>query len=209
MTDRFRRGAHAVGALLASFSLAAPYLAAQTASPVAKAAASANEYPGDTLADSGGNDLSLATARGRVATVLVCLSVECPISNEYLPTLNRLAEKYRPQAINFIGIDPNSRETLKEMADYARQTRLAFPLAKDAGGTVSRRLMFQVTPEVCVFDGKGKLAYRGRIDDRYRSGGSGEASVAELARALDEILAGKPVSVSRTKPVGCPIQLSG
>ena len=70
--------------------------------------------------------------------------------------------------------------------------------------------MFQVTPEVCLFDTHGKLAYRGRIDDRYRSrgGASSEPYANDLERALEEVIAGKTVSVARTRPVGCPLQIT-
>jgi mono/diheme cytochrome c family protein len=184
--------------------LAAPSLAAE-------APKSADDpYPQDILPDSAGGNLSLPAARGQVATVLVCMSIECPISNEYTPTLNRLAEKFLPSGVSFIGINPNSGQTLREMADHARQFKIAFPFVKDAGAKVSRRLLFQVTPEVCVFDRGGKLAYRGRIDDRYRArgGAAGAVATADLERALDELIAGKPVSVSRTKAIGCPVQLT-
>ena len=160
--------------------LAAPSLAAE-------APKSADDpYPQDILPDSAGGNLSLPAARGQVATVLVCMSIECPISNEYTPTLNRLAEKFLPSGVSFIGINPNSGQTLREMADHARQFKIAFPFVKDAGAKVSRRLLFQVTPEVCVFDRGGKLAYRGRIDDRYRArgGAAGAVATADLERAL-------------------------
>jgi hypothetical protein len=148
-----------------------------------------------------------------VATVLVSMSVECPISNEYLPTLNRLTEKFKLQGVTLIAINPSAGETLSQMADHARQFKLKFSFLQDTGGKVARRLLWKVTPEVCVFDRVGKLVYRGRIDDRYqaRDGAAGD-TVAEklvtgdLERALAEMVAGKPVSVSRTKASGCPIQ---
>ncbi len=168
----------------------------------------ADEFPRASLADSAGGTRSLADSRGRVATVLVCMSVECPISNEYASTLNRLAKRFQPRGVNFIAIDPNAPETLQQMAEYAREQHLAFPFVQDAGAKISRRLLFNVTPEVAVFDAGGKLVYRGRIDDRYRgSGSAGAVANAELEKALEEVVAGKAVTISRTKPVGCPIQL--
>ncbi len=167
-----------------------------------------DEFPNAVLPNSAGGDLSLPETRGRVATVLVCMSIECPISNEYIPTLNRLADKFRTQGVRVVGINPNAGETLGDMAEHARRFKLAFPFVQDAGAKVSRRLRFKVTPEVCVFDSAGKLAYRGRIDDRYRArGGSADAAAStDLENAIAELLAGKPVSVSQTKAVGCPIQ---
>jgi peroxiredoxin len=197
-----------VAGLLSSVVLCSAVVAAEGPSQAAKTAIASDEYPSIALPDSGGGNLSLTEARGQVATVLVCMSVECPISNEYIPTLNRLADKYRPRGVKFIGVNPNAGQTLAEMADHARQFKLAFPFVKDEGAKVSRRLSFQVTPEVCLFDNRGKLVYRGRIDDRYRagSGAAGEAATSDLERALNEVIAGRPVSVSRTKAMGCPLR---
>jgi hypothetical protein len=176
----------------------------------AKASAPADDYPAETLKTSDGCELSLPAARGRVATVLVCMSVECPISNEYLPAIKDVAARYRQRGVSLVAINPNAGETLAVMGQYARQHKLLFPFARDEGGKIARRLLFNVTPEVCVFDAAGKIVYRGRIDDRYRAGGGqqGAKRSPDLARALDEVIAGKPVSQARTKPVGCPIQLS-
>ena len=138
------------------------------------------------------------------------MSIDCPISNEYTPTLNRLAEKYQPLGVNFIGINPNSGQTLREMADHAAHFKFAFPFVKDAGGKVTNRLQFKVTPEVCLFDKSGSLVYRGRIDDRYRARGArtGAIHTPDLKRALGEVIDGKPVSQPRTKAMGCPIQVT-
>ena len=96
------------------------------------------------------------------------------------------------------------------MAAYARKYKLNFPLLKDPGGKVSRQLLFSVTPEVRVYDSTGKLAYSGRIDNRYRVNGGrpGDTNTPELANALEAVLAGKPVAGSKTKPVGCPLQVA-
>jgi peroxiredoxin len=134
------------------------------------------------------------------------MAIECPISQEYTPTLNRLAEQYRERGVRLIGIDPAAGETLEAMADYVRASKLTFPLVKDTEGRVARQLRFEVTPEVCVFDRQGRAVYRGRIDDRYRARQASKAgSGDDVAAALDALLSGKPVSAARTKAVGCPI----
>ncbi len=168
------------------------------------------DYPRATLPEAvSGEDLCLVDARGSKATVLICMSGDCPISNEYAPTIVKIAKAYSDRGVAFIGINPNGGQTLELMAEYARKHELPFPYVKDSGGKVSRRMLFSVTPEVRVFDAGGKLAYSGRIDDRYRRGGAGDKNVAkDLERALDEVLSGKPVSASRTKAMGCPLQVA-
>lgn len=166
-------------------------------------------YPTATLPNAAGGELSLAKARGTAGTVLICMSVECPISNEYIPTINRLAKAYGDR-IGFVGINPNAGQSLDDMAAHAREYKLAIPFVKDEGAKVSRRLLFKVTPEVRLFDARGNVVYQGRIDDRYRARGAAAGDVvrADLQLAIDELLAGKPISTSRTKAIGCPIQLA-
>lgn len=169
-----------------------------------------DDFPRSVLHDAiSGQDLCLTEARGQRATVLVCMSGDCPISNEYLPSIVAIATDYRERGVSFVGINPNGSQTLDLMAEYAREQKLPFPYLKDPGGKVSRRLLFSVTPEARVFDAAGKLVYSGRIDDRYRRGGTSDQNVAkDLEKALDEVLAGKPVSASRTKAIGCPLQVA-
>ena len=218
MTGRIlqRRAQAAASAILLTLFLLAiiaqpAALAADDGTPGTRAIDPDDAYPRATLRTTDGCELSLADARGKVATVIMCMSIECPISNEFLAAIKQVAHKYRDQGVNMIGIDPNGNESLEAMAEYAKGHKLSFPFAKDTGGKVSRSLLFSVTPEARVFDTSGKIIYRGRIDDRYRAGGGqpGAKITGELARALDELIAGKRITQSRTRPVGCPIQLAG
>ena len=181
-----------------------------TGAAATEARSADDEYPRATLKASDGSSLSLAESRGKVATVLVCMSIECPISNEFLPAIKAVADKYAQQGVRLIGINASAGETLEMMADYARKHDLKFPFVKDEGGKVARGLLFSVTPEVRVFDPAGKIVYQGRIDDRYRAGGGqpGAKITNNLADALDALIAGESVSQSRTRPVGCPLQIS-
>jgi thiol-disulfide isomerase/thioredoxin len=188
---------------------AAPLARAEDASPAATVNLD-DDYPRATLPDAiSRQDLCLVSARGSKATVFVCLATDCPISTEYVPTIAAIAKSYRDRGVAFIAMNPNGGETLEHMATYARQQKLPFPFTKDAGGKVSRKLLFSVTPEARVYDARGKLVYSGRIDDRYRRGGASDKNVAkDLENALEEVLAGKPVSASRTKAIGCPLQVA-
>ncbi len=65
-----------------------------------------------------------------------------------------------------------------------------------------------LTPEVAVLSTDGELLYRGRINDRFPRIGiqRDKPTKTELRDALEAILAGKAVTVSRTKAVGCVIE---
>ncbi len=202
------RGRHALAALLAwAAALVVCFAAAGNSTrAVAGDRSDDDEYPRVTLSQSNGRELKLADARGSVATVIVSLATDCPISDEYLPTLNHLAEKYKQSGVTFIGLNPRPDEELPAMDEYAKRTKLTFPFARDSDVRLTRKLNFKVTPEACLFDRAGKLVYRGRIDDRYRAGvAAGGKVTADLANAIDAVVAGKAPAISRTRPVGCPI----
>src|SRR5581483_764026 len=62
------------------------------------------------------------------------------------------------------------------------------------------------TPEVFLLDAGRAIRYHGRIDDQYGVGFRREAPTRrDLREALDELLAGKPVSTPRTEVAGCVI----
>lgn len=77
----------------------------------------------------------------------------------------------------------------------------------DPRGVVGRGYAAKTTPHIYVIDGAGVLRYQGAIDDRpaARIEEMGGARNHVLA-ALQEIKAGKPVSVARTQPYGCSVK---
>jgi mono/diheme cytochrome c family protein/peroxiredoxin len=170
----------------------------------------ADVYPRGTLTSSQGGQTDLSGVRGAKATVLVFLSVECPISNGYVPALNALAEKYAPQGVKVVGLNSNPGQSLRDMESHRREYHIGFPVVKDAGASMARSLEVKECPAVCVFDEQGELKYRGRIDDRYgrRGGPVNAVRRADLEEALRQVLAGDKVSQPRTEVVGCPIQLT-
>lgn len=142
----------------------------------------------------------------RKAVVVVFFGVECPLARLYGPRLAQLAAEYEPQGVAFVGIDSNQQDSLSEIAHYAQEHRIEFPLLKDPGNVVADQFAAVRTPEAFVLDGERRVRYHGLIDDQYGVGFA-RAKVAQrhLAAALDELLAGKPVSTPSTKAVGCVI----
>jgi hypothetical protein len=59
-------------------------------------------------------------------------------------------------------------------------------------------------PECFLFDGDGKLVYHGAIDDNPSDAGA--VSRKHLITAIDEMKAGKEVSVKQSRSVGCTIK---
>ncbi len=159
-----------------------------------------------TLSDFQGQQFSLSEYAEQRFVVVVFFGVDCPLAKRYGPRLDKLAAEYGPRRVALIGIDSNSQDSITEIAAFARTQGIRFPLLRDAGNVVADRFAAERTPEVFVLDERRTIRYRGRVDDQYAPGGvRPEPKQHDLRRALDELLAGKPVTQPRTEVAGCLI----
>lgn len=138
------------------------------------------------------------------AFVLVFLTDSCPIAKRYLPELRRLGARYAKRGVQFVIVSADPEPDIGRMAAFALRHDLALPVVKDLGGRAAKALGITRSPEAALLDGSFRLRYRGRIDDRVKFGGQRpQASRRDLVQALDELLAGKPISVAKTPVDGC------
>src|SRR5206468_2843991 len=115
------------------------------------------------------------------------------------PRLVELAGEFEGRGVAFVGINSNREDALSALGRYARLHHIPFPLLKDVGNVVADRFGAERTPEAFVLDGRRVVRYRGRIDDQYGVGLRRDRPTRrDLAVALEELLAGKPVSVPVT-----------
>jgi len=147
----------------------------------------------------------LALPSGRVATVLVFTTTDCPISNRYAPEIQGLAARFAKQGIGFTLVYPVGTDTTAVIRDHLKQYGYAIPAVRDTAQELVRHTGVQVTPEVAVIGAGGRVLYKGRIDDRYIELGKDRPQPTErtLARALEATVQGKPVAVRETRAVGC------
>lgn len=141
------------------------------------------------------------------AIVFVFTQTDCPIANRYAPELCRLFAKYAPRHVAFWLIYPDGEKSVDAIRRHIADYEYPIAVLRDPDHALVELTGVSVTPEVAVFGSSGKLAYRGRIDDRYVD--FGKARVAptqcDLADTLDALLAGRQPTVTRTAAVGCPI----
>ena len=121
-----------------------------------------------------------------------------------------MAKQYASQGVVFVGIDANRQDAATEIASYARQHGVEFPILKDLNQAVADKLAATRTPEVIVLDRSRTIRYRGRVDDQYGLVKNAnfrrqEPTRRDLAEALDEIIAGKTVTQPTTEVSGCLI----
>jgi peroxiredoxin len=159
-----------------------------------------------TLRDPSDKAVSLADYKDRKAVVIVFIGTECTVSNAYMPRLVELSKTYGDRGVQFLAINSNAQDTPTRVAAHAKEHSLTFPVLKDPANVVANRFGADRTPSVFVLDPTGTIIYSGRIDDQVGIGFKRSAPTRkDLAVALDEFLAGKPVSVPTTTPTGCYI----
>ncbi len=163
-----------------------------------------------TLKDFHGQPHALNDVGKDKIVVLAFVGVECPLAKMYSSRLTELAKQYEPKGVVFWGLDANRQDAVTEIASFARVHEIGFPILKDLNQTVANQVGATRTPEIVVLDAKRAIRYRGRIDDQYgfKSNSNYQKSAPterNLAAALDEILAGKPVTKAEAPVAGCLI----
>ncbi len=159
-----------------------------------------------TLSGSRGQQVSLSDFDDRKLVVIAFLGTECPLAKLYGPRLEALQSDYAAKGVAFVGINSNAQDSLTEITHYVTRHGISFPMLKDVGNRVADQFGAERTPEVFVLDESRTVRYRGRIDDQYLVGLSRDKiRRRDLAIALDELLAGQPVSVPETEALGCHI----
>ena len=162
------------------------------------------------LQDFHGRTYRLRDFDDRRVVVLAVLGIECPLVKLYTPRLIGLANEFADQGVAVLAINANRQDSITEMAHFARVYKVNFPLLKDAGNHVVDQIGAIRTPEFFVLDENRVIRYWGAMDDQYgfQKGVGYQKPKPErhnLAEAIREILAGKPVSVPVTRAPGCLI----
>jgi peroxiredoxin/mono/diheme cytochrome c family protein len=159
-----------------------------------------------SLTDVTGQTVAVAPTSTPQLTVVCFLGTECPLARKYGPRLNGLQREFQPRGVRFLGVNSNAQDTPAEVAQYAKDLGLTFPVLKDPANKIADQFAARHVTEVFVLDQTLAIRYHGRIDDQYQPGVSRtQPTRNDLQLALTELLAGKPVAVPRTESAGCLI----
>jgi peroxiredoxin len=202
-------------ALVASLGLAVtPSLAILAAPPARGAAAVGQAAPDFKLTDAKGNGHSLAAYKGRTV-VLEWVNYECPFVGKHYGSGNMqaLQRAYTGKGVAWLAINSSApgkqgHFTPAEIEAKSNERKAAFSAYLiDADGAVGRAYGARTTPHMFVIDASGKLVYAGGIDDKP-STDQADVKTAKnfVSAALDETLAGKPVTVASSQPYGCNVK---
>lgn len=156
------------------------------------------------LTDFRGASVALAEVKDKPVVVLAFLGTECPLAKLAVTKLNMLAKEFEPRGVVILGINSNRQDSLSDVAAQAKLQDVGFRLLKDSGNKLADAAGAVRTPEIVVLDQQRAIRYVGRIDDQDGIGFRRDAARRhDLKLAIEELLAGKPVSVATTEVEGC------
>jgi len=163
------------------------------------------------MKDVSGKPISLARAKGENGLLVMFSCNTCPyvIRNQ-----GRTKEMCTYAADRKLGVillnanegDRNGGNSFEEMQAYAKSQKYNWYYALDGKSVLADAFGASRTPECYLFDKKGILVYHGAIDDS--PGDETQVKRHHLQVAIDEVVAGKEVSVKETRSVGCSISRS-
>lgn len=158
-------------------------------------------------ADDKSIELTLETAAP--VNVIFFVGTECPLVRLYGPRVQEIAAAFNQgenTRVRVIGVSSSQQDSLDDLKKFSADLGIRYPIGKDTGNVVADRYGAKRMSEVFVLDQFLQVNYRGRVDDEFQPGiARSEARSHELKDAITSVLAGKPVEISSTNPVGCII----
>jgi peroxiredoxin len=158
----------------------------------------------------GGETVRLATFAGKRALLVMFLCPHCPYVQHVQKELAKIGADYATRSLGIVAISSNDAAQYPEDAPdgLRRQARLlgfTFPYCYDESQEAARAYRAACTPDFFLFDENRALVYRGQLDGS-RPGNAIPVTGADLRRAIDAVLDGKPVSPQQKPSIGCNIK---
>ncbi|NOS91116.1 MAG: thioredoxin family protein [Cyclobacteriaceae bacterium] len=156
-----------------------------------------------------GKMVSLSDFKNAKGFIVIFDCNTCPYSKAYNERIMALNKKYASVGYPVVAINANdasksSGDSFEEMVRVAKEKGYDFPYLVDESQTVAKAFGATNTPHVYVLTKDLKIAYIGAIDDSARKAEAVTKKYVETA--VDELLAGKKVTTSKTKAIGCGIK---
>lgn len=154
--------------------------------------------------------VTLAQVMGEKGLLVMFICYHCPFVKHIQGELSKLGRDYQHSGLALVAISANDAEkypddapvSLKKMVD---DWGLTFPVLYDETQTIAKAYRAACTPDFFLFDGQGKLAYRGQLDDSRPSNGL-PVTGQDLRSAMDLVIAGQPVPTEQKPSIGCNIK---
>lgn len=160
-----------------------------------------------------GEFLSLSNFKAAKGFVIVFTCNTCPYAVAYEDRIEALNKKYAPKGYPVIAIMPNNVKTkpgdsMLAMQIRAKEKGFTFPYLIDADQSIYPQYGATKTPHVYILESTDRgpvVQYIGAIDDNYKDAALVKKKYVE--NAVDALLNGVPLDVTKTKAIGCSIKI--
>jgi peroxiredoxin len=168
--------------------------------------------PDFNLPATDGNTYQLSDFDDARVLVVFFTCNHCPYVIGSDEVTRQTVDKFAGQGVKFVGINSNSKVTnptddFDHMVNRMEEHNFPWLYLYDEPQEIALAYGALRTPHFYVFDQNRKLVYSGRGVDNPRD--ASKVTVNDLERALEEHLAGQPISVPLTNPIGCNVKWEG
>ena len=165
--------------------------------------------PEFNLPGTDGKNHSLAELSGSPAVVVIFSCNHCPYVQAYEDRIIEIQKEYGPKGLKIVAINSNATDdypddSFENMVRRGVEKKFNFLYLRDESQETARAYGATHTPHIFLFDGDRELRYTGKIDDNWKE--PAKVQRKYLRKALDAVLAGKPVAEPETFAIGCTIK---
>jgi thioredoxin-related protein len=165
--------------------------------------------PDSKMKDISGKEVSFKDAMKKNGLLVMFSCNTCPVVGKYQSRTLETAKFATDNGIGVILLNSNEAtrsdgESFDDMKEYGKDQGYPFSYVVDKNSAMADAFGATRTPEVFLFDKSGKLVYHGAIDDNAND--PGEVTRKHAKIAIEEMVAGKNVSTTKTRFVGCTIK---
>lgn len=171
-----------------------------------------DKAPDFSLPATDGKTWSLSDFNDNKALIVFFTCNHCPYVIGSDEVTRETAEKFASKGVKFVGINANSKNTYPEddfphMVERMDKHKFPWVYLYDESQEIALKYGALRTPHFFIFDEQRKLIYTGRGNDSPRD--ITKMTVNDLENALDDYLAGNPVRIPITNPIGCNVKWDG
>ena len=164
------------------------------------------------LKDISGKEIAMKEAKKEKGLLVMFSCNTCPYVIKNQQRTIAISEYALKMNVGVIILNSNEalradEDSYDAMKDYAKTQNYKWNYVVDKNNEVADAFGANRTPECFLFDNNLKLVYHGAIDDNPSNA---DAVVKEhLKNAIDELKAGKDITVKESRSVGCTIKRKG
>jgi len=169
--------------------------------------------PDFTATDINGKTVKLSDYKGKIV-VLESYNSDCPFCNNHYKTgaMQKLQSDLAAKGVVWLLVNSvNPKNFSHRTPEQARKEMAAEKMdvtawIDDSSGAVGHLYDMKTTPDMYVINKDGILVYEGAIDNQPDPFHDPSKAQNYVTEAIDALLAGKPVTVTETKPYGCGVK---